>query len=202
LPIQDDEWQEATSNRIDGLSRAVSSMRLLSSYLPAHKSFQVEQLNQSMAIVMRHLNFSADPARRGVASGNNNGTAVPTPYLSPWLSPPSPHIDTPITTAASMAYSLDHSNVDGAEALLAQTETSNDYFPVSTSSGHGSTPPTSISLYHLLDDLINTAPISSASIASSKQGEGLGESDPRPDIIKSGVVSLGDANVLVDQSVP
>lgn len=180
----------------------MSSIRVSSTCFATNKLFQVEQLSQSVAIVMHHLDLSADTARGGVTSGDNNETAGPTMALYPpsLLSPP-PNIGLPTTTTTSMAYSLDHSNVDGAEALLAQTETSDDYFPVSTSNNQGSTPPTGMSLYHLLDDLINTAPISSASPASMKQGEGLGESDPRPDIIKSGVVSLGDANVLVDQSV-
>lgn len=149
-----------------------------------------------MAIVMRHLKLATDaPGHGGISSSGG------APYSLPWLSPPPSNVDNTFNSVTSMAYSLDHSNVDGAEALLAQTETSDDYFPIPTSSAQSSTPPAGVGLYHLLDDLINTAPISSASSASSKQGEGLGESDPRPDIIKSGVVSLGDANVLVDQLV-
>lgn len=151
---------------------------------------------------MRHLNLPAESGRQTTTS-STNGVPVPasSTYPSPWLSPPPSSADPPVTATASMAYSLDHSNVDGAEALLAQTETSDDYFPLPASSGPGSTPPAGTGLYHLLDDLINTAPISSTSSTSSKHGEGLGESDPRPDIIKTGVVNLSDANVLVDQSV-
>jgi hypothetical protein len=98
-----------------------------------------------------------------------------------------------------MAYSLDHSNVDGAEALLAQTETTEEIFPLPTPGGPQANTPPGAALYHLLDDLINTAPITGTSSTPSKHGEGLGESDPRSDIIKSGVISLLDANVLVDQ---
>lgn len=68
---------------------------------------------------------------------------------------------------------------------------------MSMSSGRGSTPPGGI--YHLLDDLINTAPLNPLSSPSFTQAETLGGSDPRPDIIKNGIVSLSDANVLVDQ---
>lgn len=82
---------------------------------------------------------------------------------------------------------------------MAQTETSDEYYPHHTPTGQGNTPPAGTGLYHLLDDLINTAPISATSSTSSKHGEGLGESDPRSDIIKTGIVSLGDGNVLVDQ---
>ncbi|KAF8311000.1 hypothetical protein DL93DRAFT_2083956 [Clavulina sp. PMI_390] len=176
----DDEWQEATSNRIDDLSRSV------------------EQLSQSMSLVLRHLNLPADTARPPPSAANNSSAPH---HSSPWLSPPPSSADPAVTATASMAFSLDHSNVDGAEALLAQTETSDDYYPVASSSAHpqGNSPPAAgTGLYHLLDDLINTAPINPSSTAAAKHGEGLGESDPRPDIIKAGVVNLTDANVLVD----
>ena len=150
-----------------------------------------------MAIVMRQLNLFSDPARHSGSSGINSA-AVSSTYSFPWPTLPPSNIDPSFTTATSMAYSLDHNNVDGAEALLAQTETSDDYI---TSSGQGSTPPAGAGLYHLLDDLINTAPISSTPSASSNLEGGLGGDDPRTDIIKSGIVGLNDANVLVDQSV-
>lgn len=159
-----------------------------------------------MNLVLRHLNLGADGAPRPPSGTNapNNGLTAASPYPSPWLSPHPSNIDPPAPPpASSMAYSLDHSNVDGAEALLAQTETTDDYYPLPTPGGSTqpiNTPP-GTGLYHLLDDLINTAPINATSSAAAKHGEGLGESDPRSDIVKSGVVSLLDANVLVDQSV-
>lgn len=83
---------------------------------------------------------------------------------------------------------------------IAQTEASDDYLPISTSSGQGSAPPAGAGLYHLLD-LINTAPISSTSSASSKLGEGLWGNDPRSDLIKSGMVGLNVAPRSVSQFI-
>lgn len=101
------------------------------------------------------------------------------------------------STSSSAVQSLDHSTADGAEALLAQTEMPDEYFSMSLQNGQASTPPGG--LFNLLDDLINNAPLKQGSSPPLKKMETLGASDPRPNIIKTGVVTLADANVLVDQ---
>ena len=110
-------------------------------------------------------------------------------------------MDAPATSSASTSSQppLDHSTVDGAEALLAQTEMSDDFFNATVPNANSSSSPPATGLYSLLDDLINTAPVNSPSMASAKQTDMLGETDPRSNIIKSGIVSMADANVLVDQ---
>lgn len=130
------------------------------------------------------------PAPSAPAPGSPNG------YTTPWLSPP-PSLDVPTTNM--MTQNLDHSTVDGAVALLAQTEMSDEYFAMPLPNNQANTPPAA-GLYNLLDDLINaTPPISSSLSPVEKQAEMLGESDPRSNVIKSGVVGMADANVLVDQ---
>lgn len=74
---------------------------------------------------------------------------------------------------------------------------SDEYFAMSMHGGQATTPPGG--LFNLLDDLINTAPLTSMASGAIKRAETLGGSDPRPNIIKTGVVKLSDANVLVDQ---
>ena len=96
-----------------------------------------------------------------------------------------------------MSHNLDHSTVDEAEALLAQTEMGDDYISATINNGQPGSAPPATGLYRLLDDLIHTTP--PVPSPPSEQAEMLGQSDPRANIIKAGVVPMADANILVDQ---
>ncbi|KAF8328189.1 uncharacterized protein EI90DRAFT_3155910 [Cantharellus anzutake] len=165
----DDEWQELTTNRIDSLSR------------------NVEQLTATMQSIMRHLNIPE-------AGQATTPSTPPSIQQIPWLTPPASTSEA--SNSVNPSHNLDHSTVHGAEALLAQTEISDDYFSTSTTGGQTANTPPSAGLYNLLDDLIHTAP--PVPSPPSKRTEMLGESDPRSNIIKAGIVTMADANILVD----
>lgn len=142
-----------------------------------------------MQAVLRHLNLP-DTTLRVPASPNG--------YRMMSRPSPSSSSDTNLP-----AHQLDHSTTVGAEALLAQTEISDDFFSPQFANrrvGSPTTPPPG-GLFNILDDLLNSGPYNGPSSPAGKSSESLGEADPRPNVIKVGAISSADANVLVDQSV-
>lgn len=144
-----------------------------------------------MQVVLRHLNLPDNTLRVPQSPNGYRMMSRPSPSSSSDTNLPPAH------------QTLDHSTTIGAEALLAQTEISDDFFSprFPPTGGSPSTPPPS-GLFNILDDLLNSGPYNNAaSPASSKSSESIGELDPRPNVIKLGAINPVDANVLVDQLV-